>query len=68
MPILTRPETMERITNKALAEAFIAEQIADIRAQVGDKRSFSPSPAALIRPSLPRFLSKPSASSSFAFT
>jgi len=38
MPILTRPETMERITNKALAEAFIAEQIADIRAQVGDKK------------------------------
>ena len=38
MPILTRPENMERITNKALAEAFIAEQIADIRAQVGDKK------------------------------
>ena len=38
MPILTRPETMERITNKALADAFIAEQIADIRAQVGDKK------------------------------
>ena len=38
MPILTRPETMERITNKALAEKFIAEQIADIREQVGDKK------------------------------
>ena len=38
MLILTRPETMERITTKALAEAFIAEQIADIRAQVGDKK------------------------------
>lgn len=33
-----RPETMERITNKALAEAFIAEQVAEIRAQVGDKK------------------------------
>ncbi len=38
MPILTRPETMERITTKALAEKFIAEQIADVRAQVGDKK------------------------------
>ena len=38
MPILTRPENMERITTKALAEKFIAEQIADIRAQVGDKK------------------------------
>ena len=33
-----RPETMERITTPALAEAFIAEQIAEIRAQVGDKK------------------------------
>ncbi|MBR3381773.1 MAG: glutamine-hydrolyzing GMP synthase [Clostridia bacterium] len=38
MPILTRPETMERITTPALAEKFIAEQTADIRAQVGDKK------------------------------
>jgi GMP synthase (glutamine-hydrolysing) len=29
---------MERITTPALAEKFIAEQIADIRAQVGDKK------------------------------
>ena len=33
-----RPESMERITTKALADAFIAEQIAAIRAQVGDKK------------------------------
>ena len=33
-----RPETMERITTKALADAFIAEQIAAIRGQVGDKK------------------------------
>ncbi len=33
-----RPETMERITTPALAAAFIEEQIADIRAQVGDKK------------------------------
>ena len=33
-----RPESMERITTKALAEAFIAEQVAEIRAQVGDKK------------------------------
>ena len=33
-----RPETMERITNSALANAFIEEQIKQIRAQVGDKK------------------------------
>ena len=33
-----RPETMERITTFAQAEAFIAQQIAEIRAQVGDKK------------------------------
>ena len=38
MPILVRPENMERITTSALAEKFIAEQIDDIRAQVGDKK------------------------------
>ncbi len=33
-----RPENMERITTKALAEAFIEEQVEKIRAQVGDKK------------------------------
>ncbi len=33
-----RPETMARINTKALADAFIAEQIAEIQAQVGDKK------------------------------
>ncbi len=33
-----RPETMARITTKELADAFIAEQIEEIRAQVGDKK------------------------------
>ena len=33
-----RPESMERITTKALADAFIAEQIDAVRAQVGDKK------------------------------
>ena len=33
-----RPETMERITTKALADAFIAEQVEEIRAQVGNKK------------------------------
>jgi len=33
-----RPENMERITTKALADAFIEEQIREIRAQVGDKK------------------------------
>jgi len=38
MEIIKRPETMERITTKALADAFIDEQIAEIKAQVGDKK------------------------------
>ena len=38
MAILVRPENMERITTPVLAEKFIAEQIEDIRAQVGDKK------------------------------
>ncbi|MFR4375259.1 MAG: asparagine synthase-related protein, partial [Acutalibacteraceae bacterium] len=29
---------MERITTAALADAFVAEQVAEIRAQVGDKK------------------------------
>lgn len=36
--IIKRPESMERITTKALADAFIEEQIAEIRAQVGDDK------------------------------
>ena len=38
MEKIIRPETMERITTKELADAFIAEQVAEIRAQVGDKK------------------------------
>ncbi len=33
-----RPDTMERIVTKELADRFIEEQVADIRAQVGDKK------------------------------
>ena len=33
-----RPETMDRITNFDLANAFIEEQVKEIRAQVGDKK------------------------------
>ncbi|MBR3894530.1 MAG: glutamine-hydrolyzing GMP synthase [Clostridia bacterium] len=33
-----RPESMERITTKALADAFIEEQVREVRAQVGDKK------------------------------
>ena len=33
-----RPETMERITTEALANAFIDEQIAALQAQIGDKK------------------------------
>ena len=33
-----RPESMARITTPALAEAFIEEQVREVRAQVGDKQ------------------------------
>ena len=33
-----RPETMERITTPELAQAFIDEQIAALKAQIGDKK------------------------------
>ena len=33
-----RPETMERITTPELAQAFIDEQVKELRAQVGDKK------------------------------
>ncbi len=33
-----RPQSMQRITTKELADAFIAEQIAAVREQVGDKK------------------------------
>ena len=33
-----RPESMERITTKALADAFIEEQVKLVREQVGDKK------------------------------
>ncbi|MBP3396520.1 MAG: glutamine-hydrolyzing GMP synthase [Clostridia bacterium] len=38
MDMNKRPESMVRITNKELADAFIAEQVAAVRAQVGDKK------------------------------
>ena len=33
-----RPESMQRITTPELAKAFIEEQVAEVRAQVGDKK------------------------------
>lgn len=38
MEMCKRPETMERITTPALADAFISEQVAAIQKQVGDKK------------------------------
>ena len=38
MSTIVRPESMERITNEALANAFIEEQVKAIREQVGDKK------------------------------
>ncbi|MBE6877974.1 MAG: glutamine-hydrolyzing GMP synthase [Ruminococcaceae bacterium] len=38
MEKIVRPESMARITTPELAEAFIAEQIKEVREQVGDKK------------------------------
>ena len=38
MSITKRPDNMKRINNRQLAEAFIAEQVALVREQVGDKK------------------------------
>ena len=38
MALDRRPENMERITTPTLAQAFIVEQIAALRAQIGDKK------------------------------
>ena len=38
MELAKRPEDMKRITTKELADKFIEEQIAEVRAQVGDKK------------------------------
>ena len=38
MEKITRPETMQRITTPALADAFIDEQVKEIREQVKDKK------------------------------
>ncbi len=38
MEKIIRPETMQRITTKELADAFIAEQVEEVRRQVGDKK------------------------------
>ena len=38
MQIMKRPESMERITTVELANAFIEEQVSEVREQVGDKK------------------------------
>ena len=38
MANIVRPASMERITTMELAKAFIDEQVAEVRAQVGDKK------------------------------
>ena len=48
-----RPESMARITNFELANAFIEEQVKLVREQVGDKRFCWLCPAVLTLPSLP---------------
>ncbi len=38
MELIKRPDDMQRITTKELADAFILEQVAKVQAQVGDKK------------------------------
>jgi len=38
MQLVKRPETMERITTEALADAFIDKQVKEVREQVGNKK------------------------------
>ena len=38
MTVINRPDAMERITTPALAEAYIEEQLAALKAQIGDKK------------------------------
>ena len=38
MEIIKRPDSMDRITTRELADKFIAEQISEVREQVGDKK------------------------------
>ena len=38
MAVDRRPENMVRITTPELADAFIEEQVAEIQAQVGDRK------------------------------
>ena len=38
MEIMKRPESLERITTEAQANAFIEEQVKEVREQVGDKK------------------------------
>ena len=38
MELVRRPDSMERITTAELAQQFIDEQVAEVRAQVGDKK------------------------------
>ena len=58
-----RPESMQRITTPELANAFIDEQIKEIRAQVGDGKVLLALSGGVTLPLLPPFLSRPSASS-----
>ena len=62
------PDDMARITTPELAQAFIDEQVAAVRKQIGDKKVLLAFRAALTAPSSQRCSSKPSANSSSACT
>ena len=58
-----RPDDMVRITTPELAQAFIEEQVAAIREQIGEKRFCWPFRVALTAPLSRRCSSRLSASS-----
>ena len=63
-----RPDDMVRITTPELAQAFIDEQVAAVREQIGDKKVLLALSGGVTAPSSRRCSSKPSASSSSACT
>ena len=59
--LLVRPQDMKRIDSPALAQAYIDEQVAAIKKQVGDGKVLWLCPAAWIPPWWRRSSSRPSA-------
>ena len=68
MDLNKRPDDMVRITTPELAQAFIEEQVAACREQIGDKKALLALSGGVDTQWSPRCSSRPSASSSSACT